>query len=97
MHAIYRLTDRASKASEEEEQAKIDLDNCETKYEEVLGPLLDKMTRVNEAYVTLVDLELDHSNIQKEGNIINYKRKIGIPNHDKLYQERVNSLPGSLL
>ena len=30
LHAIYRLTDRASKASEEEEQAKIDLDNCET-------------------------------------------------------------------
>ena len=72
LHAKYRLADKASKASEEEEQAKLDLDNCEAEYEEVHGPLVDKMTRVNEAYVTLVDLELDHNNIRKEGNIIAY-------------------------
>ena len=54
------------------------------------------MTRVNETYATLVDLELDHNNIRKEGNIITYERKIGIPNDDTLYQERVNNLRGKL-
>ena len=96
LHAIYRLADRASKASEDKEQANLDLDNCEAEYKEVHGPLVDKMTRVNETYVTLVDLELDHNNIRKEGNIITYERKIGIPNDDTLYQERVNNLRGKL-
>ena len=90
MHTIYWLADRASKASEEEEQAKLDLDSYETEHEAVHGPLVDKITRVNEAYTTLVDLQLDLNNIRKEGNIITYERKIGIPNNDTLYQESQN-------
>ena len=43
-----------------------------------------------------MDLELDHSNIGKEGNIINYEKEIGIPNDDTLYQERVNNLKEKL-
>ena len=84
LHAIYCLADKASKASEEEEQAKLEQDNCEAEYEEVHGPLADKMTRLNETYITLVDLELDHNNIRKEGNIITYEKKIGIPDNDTL-------------
>ena len=42
LHTIYWLADKTSKASEEEEQAKLELDNCEAEYKEVHGPLADK-------------------------------------------------------
>ena len=58
--------------------------------------MLKKMTRLNETYITLVDLELDHNNIRKEGNIITYEKKIGIPNDNTFYQERVNNLRDKL-
>ena len=96
LHAICKLADEASKASEEEEQATLDLDNWEAENEAVHGPLVDKITRVNEAYTTLVDLQLDLNNIRKEGNIITYEGKIGIPDNDTLYQERVKSLRDKL-
>ena len=72
MHVIHRLLDKASKSSKEEEQAKLEQENCEAEYEEDHGPLADKMTRLNETYITMVDLELDHNNIRKEGNNIAY-------------------------
>ena len=96
LHAIYQLADRASKASEEEEQAKIDLDSCEAEHEAVHGPIVDKIARVNEAYITLVDLQLDLNYIRKEGNIITCERKIGIPDNNTLYQERVKNIKDKL-
>ena len=72
MYTIYRLADKTSKASEEERQANLELNNCEAEYEEVHGLLADKMARLNKTYITLVDLELDLDDIRKEGNIISY-------------------------
>ena len=38
-------------------------------------------------YIALVDLELYHDNIRKEGYIIAYEKKTETPNRDTLYQE----------
>ena len=54
------------------------------------------MAKLNWTYITLVDLELDHDNIRKEGNIIAYEKKTEIPNTNTLYQERVNNLRDKL-
>ena len=54
------------------------------------------MAKLNETYITLVDLELDHNNIRKERNIIAYETRIGILNDDTLYQERVKNLRDKL-
>ena len=44
----------------------------------------------------MVDLDLDHNDIRKEGNIIAYEMKAGNPSDDTLYQKRVNNLKGKL-
>ena len=75
---------------------KLKLGKCETEYEEVHGPLADKMDKLNKTYITMVDLELDHNDIRKEGNIIAYEIKAGIPSSPTLYQKRVNNLKGKL-
>ena len=50
------------------------------------------MDKLNKTYITMVDLELDHNDIRKEGNIIAYEMKAGIPSDNTLYQKRVNKL-----
>ena len=96
LHTIYWLTNKISKASEEEEQAKLELSNCETEYEGVHGPLADRMDELRQTYISMVNLELNHDNIRKEGNIIAYEMKTGTPSDDKLYHKRVNILKGKL-
>ncbi len=41
-----------------------------------------------------MDLELDHDNIRKEGNIMGYEKKTKVPS--TLYQKRVNNLRDKL-
>ena len=41
-----------------------------------------------------MDLELDHDNIRKEGNIMDHRKKTQVQN--ALHQERVNNLRGKL-
>ena len=48
------------------------------------------MADTDDIYLALVDLELDHENIRKEGNIINYERKAKVPS--TLHQKRVSNL-----
>ena len=52
------------------------------------------MADTNEIYLALVDLELDHENIRKEGNIMDYERKAKVPS--ALHQKRVNNLRNKL-
>ena len=49
---------------------------------------------IDDAYLALVDLELDHDNIRKEGNIMDYERKTKVPS--ALHQKRVNNLKDKL-
>ena len=67
LHAICWLINKTSKASEEEEQAKLELNNCEAEYKDAHEPLAFKMAKLNRTYIALVDLELDHNNIGKIG------------------------------
>ena len=53
LHAIYQLVNKISKASEEEEQVKLELGNCGTEYEEVHGSLADKMDKMKKIYILL--------------------------------------------
>ena len=94
LHAIYRLTDKNSKASEEETQVKLELNSYEAENEEIHGPLADKVSKQNKRYSTLVDLELDIDDIRKNRNIIVYEKKARAPDDDTLSQDRVNNLKG---
>ena len=66
LHAICRLINKTLKASEEEEQAKLELKNCEAEYMDPHETLTYKMAELNQPYIALVDLELDHDNIRKK-------------------------------
>ena len=83
-------------ASEEEEHAKLELNNCEAEYKDSHETLAYKTAELDQTYIALVDLELDHDNIRKEGNIIEYEKKTEIPHTNTLYQERVNNLRDKL-
>ena len=52
------------------------------------------MADTDDIYLTLVDLELDHENIRKEGNIMDYERKTKVPS--ALHKKRVNNLRDKL-
>ena len=52
------------------------------------------MADINYIYLTPADLELDHENITKEGNIMDYERKNKVPS--ALHQKRVNNLRNKL-
>ena len=92
LQAVCRLINKTSKASKEEEHANLELDNCETEYKDSQETLAHNIADLDQTYIALVDLELDHDNIRKEGNIIEYEKKTEIPNTNTLYQERVNNL-----
>ena len=67
---------KSSKASQEEDQATIALEECEKKeYIEIPQTYTRRMADTNDTYLALVDLELDCENIQEEGNIIMKERQ----------------------
>ena len=87
---ISQLADKTSKASEEEKQAKLELNSYEAENEEAHGPLADKVAKLEKIYTTLVGLELELDEIRKKGNIIAYEKKARVPDNDTLSQERVD-------
>ena len=69
MQTVCGLINKTSKASKEEEHATLELNNCkEAEYKDSQQTFVQKIADLNEAYIALVDLELDHDNIRKEGN-----------------------------
>ena len=96
LQAVCRLIKKTSKASKEEEHANLELNNCETEYKDSQETLAHRIADLNQVYIALVDLELDHDKIRKEGNIIDYEKKREVPNTNTLYQERVNNLRDKL-
>ena len=56
---ISQLADKASKATEDEKQARADLSNFENENEQHNGSLTDKVAELKEIYTTLVELELE--------------------------------------
>ena len=80
LQAVCQLINKTSKASKEEEHANLELNNCETEYKDSQETLAHKIANLDQTYIALVDLGLDHDNIRKEGNIIEYEKKTEIPN-----------------
>ena len=93
---ISQLADKTSKASEEEKQTKLELNNYEAENEEAHGPLADKVAKLDKIYTTLVDLELELDDIRKKGNIIAYEKKARVPEDDTLSQGRVDKFKDEL-
>ena len=80
---------KTSKATQEEEHATLALKDCmENEYKDSQQTYTSRMADTHEIYLALVDRELDHENIRKEGNIIDYERKTKVPS--ALHQKRVN-------
>ena len=76
LQSVCELMSKFSKASQEEDQAKIALEECEKKeYIEIPQTYTRRMADTDDIYLALVDLELDCENIQEEGNIMDYERK----------------------
>ena len=86
---------KSSKASQEEDQAKLTLEECEKKeYIKISQTYTRRMADTNDIYLALVDIELDCENIQEEGNIMDYEKKARVPS--ALHQKRVNNLKNRL-
>ena len=67
LQTVCGLINKASKASKEEEHATLELNNCkETEYKDSQQTFTRRIADLDEAYIALVDLELDHDNIRKE-------------------------------
>ena len=95
LQTVCGLINKTSKASKEEEHATLELNNCkEAEVKDSQQTFAQKISNLDEAYIALVDLELDHDNIRKEGNIIDYEKKTKVPN--TLYKKRVNNLRDKL-
>ena len=86
---------KSSRAIQEEEHATLALKECEKKeYIDSQQTYTRRMADTDDIYLALVDLELDHENIRKEGNIMDYERKTKVPS--ALHQKRVNNLRDKL-
>ena len=95
LQSVCELMSKSSKASQEEDQATIALEECEKKeYIEIPQTYTRRMADTDDIYLALVDLELDCENIQEEGNIMDYERKARVPS--TLHQQRVNNLKNKL-
>ena len=82
LQSVCELMSKSSKASQEEDQATIALEECEKKeYIKISQTYTRRMADTNDISLALVDLELDCENIQEEGNIMDYERKVRVPKH----------------
>ena len=89
---------KSSKAIQEEEHATVALKECEKKeYIDSQQTYTRRMADTDDIYLALVDLELDHENIRKEGNIMDYERKAKVPSalHQKKSQQSKEQIGGS--
>ena len=94
LQSVCELMNKSSKAIQEE-HATVELEECEKKeYIDSQQTYTRRMADINDIYLALVDLELDHENIRKEGNIMDYERKTKVPS--ALHQKRVNNLRDKL-
>ena len=57
MKYIYQLADRATKAIDDEKQARIDLNTVELEAEQVDGSLINKISELKGTHTTIVELE----------------------------------------
>ena len=86
---------KTSKAAQEEEHATLELKSCEeNEYKDSQQTYTQRIADIDDTYLALVDLELDHDNIRKEGNIMDYERKTKVPS--ALHQKKVNNLKDKL-
>ena len=73
---------KTSKVAQEEEHATLEIKNCmENEYKDSQQTYTPRIADIDDAYLALVDLELDHDNIRKEGNIMGYERKSKLQVH----------------
>ena len=71
---------KSSRASKEEVQATVALEECEKKeYIDSQQTYTRRMADTDDIYLALVDLELHCENIKEEGNIMDYERKARVP------------------
>ena len=95
LQSVCELMNKSSRAIQEEEHATLALKECEKKeYIDSQQTYTRRMADTDDIYLALVDLELDHENIRKEGNIMDYERKTKVPS--ALHQKRVNNLRNKL-
>ena len=67
---------KTSKAAQEQEHATLELKNCmENKYKNSQQTYTRRIADIDDAYLALVNLELDHYNIRKEAISWAIKRK----------------------
>ena len=90
MQLISQIVDKASKATADEKQARVELSNFEAECEHIHGSLTDKVAELKDVYTTLVELKLEIDAIKKEGNIIAHKNKAKVLENGTLSQERVD-------
>ena len=80
LQTVCGLINKTSKAAKEEEHATLELNNCmENEYKDSQQTFTRRIADLDDAYIALVDLELDHDNIRKEGNIMGYEKKTKVP------------------
>ena len=95
LQIVYGLMNKTSKAAQEEELATLELKNCmKNNNKDSQQTNTWRIADIDDAYLALVDLELDNDNIRKEGNIMDYERKTKVPS--ALHQKRVNNLKDKL-
>ena len=95
LQSVCELMSKSSRASQEEDQATVALEECEKKeYIDSQQTYTRRMADTDDIYLALVDLELDYENIKKEGNIMDYERKAKVPS--ALHQKRVSNLRDKL-
>ena len=95
LQSVCELMSKSSRASQEEDQATVALEECEKKeYIDSQQTYTRRMADTDDIYLALVDLELDCENIKEEGNIMDYERKARVPS--ALHQKRVNNLKDKL-
>ena len=95
LQSVCELMNKSSKAIQEEEHAALALKECEEKeYKDSQQTYTRRMADIDDIYLTLVDLELDHENIRKEGNIMDYERKTKVPS--ALHQKKVQQSKGQI-
>ena len=95
LQTVCGLMNKTSKAAQEEEHATLALKDCmENEYKDSQQTYTRRIADIDDTYLTLVNLELDHDNIRKEGNIMDYERKTKVPS--ALHKKRVNNLRDKL-
>ena len=58
----------------------MELKNCmENEYKDSQETYTQRIADLDDAYIALVDIELDHDNIRKVGNIMGYEKKTKVP------------------